>query len=304
MGTLKQGLTAAGALLLTGLIAIILVQAMSGKTATNNRVTAVQTETAAFFAASTPFTTALPDIRYIPVYTDSVVVGTKTRPYLSSYSSAQLTYYAAQRNISKVTEFYTIALSQNGWRRLFTKPTFSTYVWIDPSGLLPWHLLMDIRMEPTQVGGTDVTLNYERVPDVENNLPVYGDALEVEQKESTGFVDTFIGQQPTRIVTKTFLSNASLKEIEKYYNSILPEYGWEFFDENRSMKNGGPQTVDKQTGTLASQEGLFFKGHTFDSTKGKVYMVELFITASPDEGKQTKVELRANIHQVEFPGGI
>lgn len=301
MRALQYILATLGAVLMVGFIAAIVVETSSPvKGNPNADARTSQTRTDMITATKTPATTALPDIQYLPVYTDAFVMKTELKPYLTSYSLAQLTY-AVPDDFFRVTRFYNTVLPKSGWRLLYSNNASATYLWTDPGGLLPWHLSMDVVLEPTLEGKTVVVLSYERIPDVENNLPVYTGAQQIKQEEGQEFTDTPLGKQPMHVITKTFVSDAPLDKIESYYNTTLIEHGWYFFDRYASMETGGPQTVTKQTGSMTSQEGLFFTSDTYDTSTNIVERVDLFITSSPVEGGRNRVQMRALLYQRHSP---
>lgn len=141
---------------------------------------------------------------------------------------------------------------------------------------------------------TNVNITHRRLPDVGSNLPVYPDARQIEQIEGDGTYDRvslgIVDRVWAHIITKTYLTGASLDDIEHYYNLTLPNYAWYFYDRQTITGN---QWVDKQTGSLASEDGLFFVGDGINPALNQLGRSDLFITASSAEKGHTRIQLRA-----------
>jgi hypothetical protein len=270
-----------------------------GTTACNSQAPTTTAE--ASKAGSPPASTVAPaiatpvvaDLERIPVYPGSVVTSDET-----TIRSSILTFMAPS-DIRKVTEFYNAALSEKGWQLLSSESSLGGYFWTDRTYLWteqddsPWHLRLKIRLDIRPMEGIEVHMLYSRSPDVERNLPVLPDAQQIEQMESEGSYDIAKDLKsakeprvvPAHIITKSFLTRASVAEIEQYYKSVMLNYWW--FGDAKD--------------TITSEEGLSFIGNPVNASNTKVGLYEpgnfqpadLLITTSPAEFGLTRVQLQA-----------
>jgi hypothetical protein len=237
----------------------------------------------------------LPDIEHIPIYPNALVLEALNE----SETSRRLTY-EVNDGIEKVDAFYKGSLADRGWVRVkdveqSSYPYFYTYTWSDQSDPTPWHLKLDVALEDEQSSGTKAMLIYGRFPKIVGSLPMYPDAqrVAIEYREEAGEV-WYVS--PVRITTMSYLSHASTKDIENYYNSTMHEYGWMFFEV------GGRGPVNFQTGKITAKEGLYFLGRHPGTTNETAVAIDLYITAQPDPNGGVHVQLEAR--EVETKTGF
>lgn len=254
---------------------------------------------------TTPVNLSLPDLEYLPIYPDPSI---KIVEAYNESPTFRRFVYTTNADYEIVQSFYKNALPEYGWVEPDRDPSTShtnNYIWSSPSGSLPWHLKLDFSMSLADTGGTNVVLIYGRYPDVHENLPIYPDAIEVDVQKMD-FQDSSKSEIiPTHIITRevitvTFATNATPREVEAFYNSNMPEYGWIFFD---GVERSGTQAkgrVDTQTGSIDSPEGLYFRGNRPGTSDKTVIAMHLHITASTNPNERTRIQLQVLVSEVRF----
>jgi hypothetical protein len=215
----------------------------------------------------------LGDIEHIPVYPGAEVIEVAEGSILERRLS-----YRVAADTSMVKAYYESELSSRGWTWLYsTSQLDSHYSWTDPGASLPWHLDLNVTIQPHEErGGTKVSIIYGRYPDADVNLPVYPDAssIEIEHLQEPRSNEDGRGDYPMRITSKSYKAVAEPEDIANFYNSTLTPYGWQFFD-MRTL-----EYATHQTGDITSPNGIFFIGHRKGSKQGTFVKIELTVTAS------------------------
>lgn len=221
-----------------------------------------------------------PDIEHVPVYPNATI----TKAAVQSVDFRHIVY-EVRDSTDAVAKFYQETLPKKGWLFRTSRVQSSLYSWTDPAGKSPWHLHLEVTVGFTlDESKTLVNINYGRYPDVEEGLPIYSDAVQVTTTRSkTEKSPTF--DFPAHITDISYLSARSPREIEEFYNNSLLEYGWSFFDRS------GAGTINKQTGDITSEEGLYFRAGRIGWDMKTSVSYHLFITATAQGDGQTSVKL-------------
>lgn len=222
-----------------------------------------------------------PDIEHVPIYPNASV----TTATNQDVTSMQVVYEVSDR-IDKVQVFYQDMLTKKGWLLRSSEGQASLYSWIDPARKSPWHLRLEVVIGFTlDESKTLVSIEYGRYPDTEDGLPLYPDA----QQAATTHSDTeksFLSEKvPVHVTDTIYLSSASPQEVAHFYNNSMLQYGWSFFDRST------PGPSDVQTGSINSQEGMYFKSNHLGWGMTTIVSDELFVTATVEKDGRTLVKL-------------
>jgi hypothetical protein len=233
---------------------------------------------------STELTGKYPDIEYIPIYPGSIPRELKNGPKSFTLTgNLKVLTLSAPASTTELLKFYTDAFAKNGWIPAgdplpLTASTGSyideEYVWNDPTAALPWHMWLDIYVGHTEGNTTVVQLKYERLPDINKNLPVVPDASNITSSCSENFViNTYkLDKSYKATVQKTYFTQANPQQVSDYYSTTLPQYGW--------LDNYGT-----------------FEGELISPPADTELRTQLDISTSPAEGGGTKVELTQSVHR-------
>lgn len=234
--------------------------------------------------------TVLPDADYVPIYPGATVQKTTDQ----SVARTRL-ILTAHDDIHKVEAFYEDALLKLGWVSVDTGGRIDMYTWTEPSGMLSWHLFLDVAMAPTlDDKETSVTLMFGRYPDLDN-LPLYSGVQRVETSHTEKAGDGRFGGYPTRVTTKTYETSATPDEVAEFYTNTLPLHGWLVIDQP------GVDGYTVQPSDINSEEGLHFLAappYRFTET---IMNYQLFITASAQKDGQSLVRLRLEEGEMSIP---
>ncbi len=231
-----------------------------------------------------------PDIEHVPIYPGASISKTISDPRAPRFIE-----YHVQENANKVTAFYQNALAEKNWLLGTSAGGYNRYSWTDPAGKLPWHLDLTMTAEAWDASNTIVTLEYYRYPDMEEGLPAYPDARQVQVTHSDGTLSVGKVNYPARMTDKTFLTDASLQQIVDFYNSALPEAGWLFIDPSSGA------LVQKQAGDISSQDGLYFRSNRFGQNLQSTVNDLLSITATGQ--KDGSIFVTLHIAETELTAG-
>jgi hypothetical protein len=133
-----------------------------------------------------------------------------------------------------VIAFYKDQLYKKGWVVEFEEYTDPTdtgilFKWQDPDGTLGYDLLCFLEIYDTRLANSDnkgpayVSISLMRVPKL-SKVPLYEGATHVQTKIEdvpTALIGQTISQQ-----TITYLTNATISQVQSFYEATLPEYGW------------------------------------------------------------------------------
>lgn len=284
------------------IIALVLILAATGFVTVSFMQSRSQSELLAKYDSTTTVAlpTALvgfPDIEYIPIYPTALVTSATisfnghVRP-IADVSRADISrdvpddrsiMYEVTDSPDMIAEFYQVILSKKGWSLLSSREQVSLYSWTDPAGKRGWGQHLEVVIGSTVDNSkTLVNLNYGRHPIIGEGLPLYADAQKVATTQSDTEKSYLFGEVPVHVTNITYLSSASPQEIADFYNNSMFEYGWEFFDRS------GAGEVEKQTGDISSQEGIYFRSAPHI---GGDVSYHLFVTATMQKDGRTFVKL-------------
>jgi hypothetical protein len=164
----------------------------------------------------------------LPVVPNAYNIKTEA-PYLFM---RQYLKYETPSTGQDVIAFYKDQLYKKGWVVEFEEHTDPTdtgilFKWQDPDGTLGYDLLSFLGLYDTRLANSDnkgpayVSISLMRVPRL-SKVPLYEGATQVQTKiENVPLMGQTISQQ-----TITYLTNATIEQVQSFYKSVLPEYGW------------------------------------------------------------------------------
>ncbi len=249
------------------------------------------------------FTDQLPNLQYLPIYPNAA----EYKDGIIDAGVVRRFVYIARTNLAEVLAFYRTAFQNNNWvavgASLPITPTNSNgvdaqYKWTMKGDSLPWHINLNIHIDPTIPDNMWVTLNYFVYPDVGRNLPMYSDAtgetLTCREEHPLSGEKSTVTYEAT--VLKTYLSDRSPEDLAEFYNTTLPNYGWHYYDEQQ-LERGLTGLVSVPVGDIRSETGLVYSGGEFFPTDDRYFALvpHLSIVATLQSSGKTQVQLRVTI---------
>ena len=228
----------------------------------------------------------LPDIDYIPVYTDVVEVANphnvdKAGHNVDGLSGYRFLDYEAKASFSDLDKFYTEAFQGRGWEPLYppTRDSYmqGVYIWTNPVTTSPWHLSLEFRLVNLELmdakpNSTRVYLAYERFPDIGDGLPIYPNAAE----QNTICTETMVDNRPLDKKKVEYIAPSSVEQVIEYYAKNMPDYGWQALDistvKDRLSFRGKIRAGDSSPGFFVLWPNLDIIAQPIDSQNSKVQM--------------------------------
>ena len=226
------------------------------------------------YAAKVATTSDVDNAEKIPLYPNAENVEHSEHPLQKLFP---VTTFETNDAPEDVIAFYKVVLPKKGWEldehfvsRAFTRVDC---LWSDSEGVLPWRAMLKILVDSSGLQSgkrAQVELHQLRLPDA-TKVPLYPGAQHIEAKDVLGEYDSI-----DRITS--YEVNASPMEVEAYYKSRLPGYGW--------VPGWG-----SEEGVGSISQGLLYSydfGGPEASTWGRVTIV-----ARTEVSGQTRVEIQA-----------
>jgi hypothetical protein len=191
---------------------------------------AVHTRTSQLMALLNTMPTIVPpDAENVPVYPGAKNIKT-SKVWDTEWSHTSFEVYAdPDENVLAFGEFsvlgfYDKYLKERGWTFVGESKmgTFvgRSYEWTDATGAVPWDIGLNVSIDMWTIGpnkgkvGGDLSLH--RTPNLKH-VPLYPNAQQIDSKE--GCAGNFC------TLTATYITSATLEEVEAYYRKVLPQLG-------------------------------------------------------------------------------
>jgi|GEM_PF-4157247 len=274
----------------------------------------VQPTTQADPASAASLNIPLPDLQYLPIYTDVLSVRPTSTPStrrsrpVGDTTGRRSFSYEANAPLAKVFDYYEDVLPQYGWEPLQLpleagRLISTQYIWRDKTGSSPWHLRLELDLEDKGIIGnrppvTRVHMGYQRMPNIEDGLPLLDEATDItmscaeERAPASADPETGSVDVVTRTVTLAYTVPLAPDKVAEYYNSYLPQYGWGFVYADGRRRRASPTP----TASITSEAGIPFRASLYApftplAESYRPYALDLRLTASPLDNGQTRVQM-------------
>lgn len=179
--------------------------------------------------------------------------------------------FDADSTAQDLAAFYEAVLPRSGWKLSGHESITASgigieFLWLDTKGVLPYRLLfvagigknLDDARGLTEARPCYVNTTLVRWP-YALKVPMYPNAQQVQVRD-------VVGQYGEMVHVTAFVTGANPQEVDQYYSSTLPQYGWRYSHGEKGTSSiteglnfdfsyGGPEQMKFSTVTVTAREG-------------------------------------------------